>query len=159
MEGTEGMEGVEGTDGVEFVEGTEGTEGMEGAEGAEGLEGMEGVEGMESMIYIGLLWLAVVGTQPIRMLIYRSKRHRGQRVWPILGYCDWLWWGLNQSKFLYIGQKVMEGMEGTEHMTYIGLLWGVLQHDHRKVSELQMSIIERPCLPLVAPHNHILSGW
>ena len=28
-----------------------------------------------------------------------------------------------------------------------------------KVSELQISIIASPCLPLVAPSNHILSGW
>ena len=37
---------------------------------------------------------------------------KAQRVWHILGSCDWLWWGLNQSECLYIGQEDVEDMGG-----------------------------------------------
>ena len=61
------------------------------------MQGTEGAESAKGMTYIGLFWLAVVGTQPIRMLIYRSKNVEGME-----------------------GSQGAEGMEG---MTYIGLLW------------------------------------
>ena len=102
--------------------------------------GQKGTEGVKGITYIGVLQLAMVATQPMRMLIY---------IWGGV-YCDWLWWGLNQSECLYVGQKGAEGMtyirvlwltvvgtqpiseclyigqkgtEGTEGMTYIGVLW------------------------------------